>query len=197
MWFISLLLVCTMTVISERTVYLHAAAIHKDPFLASIRRCMAAGDVASAVTMCSVADAALTRIVRAGLLEAGRSVEQVRAAMNEGALREMSQARRRTGYLALLANLAVLSGLLGTFTGLMSPFRGDGCFGSAEAKARALALGIAEAMTCTAFGLGTAILAVVGLAYLRGKTQTLEHDLDEASAQVLDLVVAHRQRFDA
>jgi biopolymer transport protein ExbB/TolQ len=61
-------------------------------------------------------------------------------------------------------------------------------------KSQILAEGISEAMNCTAFGLIAAILALVGFAVLNGKTQTLEDDINEASVQVLNLVVANRQK---
>jgi biopolymer transport protein ExbB/TolQ len=63
-------------------------------------------------------------------------------------------------------------------------------------KARILAEGISEAMNCTAFGLLAAITALVGFAILNGKTQGLEDDINEASVQVLNLVVANRQKVN-
>ncbi|MEO8875358.1 MAG: MotA/TolQ/ExbB proton channel family protein, partial [Polyangiaceae bacterium] len=63
-------------------------------------------------------------------------------------------------------------------------------------KARILAEGISEAMNCTAFGLIIAIMALVGFAILNGKTQALEDDINEASVQVLNLVVTNRQKVN-
>jgi hypothetical protein len=63
-------------------------------------------------------------------------------------------------------------------------------------KACILAEGISEAMNCTAFGLLSAIVALMGFAFLNGKTQTMEDDINEASVQVLNLVVANRQKVN-
>jgi biopolymer transport protein ExbB/TolQ len=63
-------------------------------------------------------------------------------------------------------------------------------------KARILAQGISEAMNCTAFGLIVAIVALIGFAVLNGKTQQLEDDINEASVQVLNLVVQNRQKVN-
>ena len=52
-----------------------------------------------------------------------------------------------------------------------------------------LAEGISEAMNCTAFGLIVALIALIGFALLNGKTQRLEDDINEATVQVLNLVV--------
>jgi biopolymer transport protein ExbB/TolQ len=87
----------------------------------------------------------------------------------------------------------MLCGLLGTVTGLIVAF-GAVANADASSKATMLAKGISEAMNCTAFGLIAAILALIGFAVLNGKTQALEDDINEASVQVLNLVVANRQK---
>src|SRR6186713_1794489 len=122
MWLILFWLICSMAVIVERVIYLYGASINKDVFLATMQKCILAGDIAKAVKMCSAANAPLARIVQAGLLKVNRPDEEVQAAMDEAALREMPKVSARTSYLALLANLAMLSGLLGTVTGLIKSF---------------------------------------------------------------------------
>ena len=117
--------------------------------------------------------------------------------MDEAALREVPKIAKRTGYLALLANLAMLSGLLGTVSGLIVSFGAvSGESVDPSQKARILAEGISEAMNCTAFGLIVAIIALVAFAVLNGKTQGLEDDINEASVQVLNLVVTNRQKVN-
>jgi biopolymer transport protein ExbB/TolQ len=51
-------------------------------------------------------------------------------------------------------------------------------------------------MNCTAFGLISAIVALMGFAFLNGKTQGLEDDINEASVHVLNLVVSNRQKVN-
>jgi biopolymer transport protein ExbB/TolQ len=41
-----------------------------------------------------------------------------------------------------------------------------------------------------------AIVGLIGYAVLNGKTQQLEDDINEASVQVLNLVVANRQKVN-
>ena len=91
----------------------------------------------------------------------------------------------------------MLSGLLGTVSGLITSFGAvSGESVDPSQKARILAEGISEAMNCTAFGLIVAIIGLVGFAVLNGKTQTLEDDINEASVQVLNLVVTNRQKVN-
>ena len=189
--------ICTIGVIVERALYLFGSSINKEVFLATMQKCILAGDVAKAVKMCSAANAPLARIVQAGLVKVNRPDEEVQAAMDEAALREVPRIAKNTGYLALLSNLAMLSGLLGTIAGLIKSF---GAVGGESVdpsqKARILAEGISEAMNCTAFGLIVAIIGLIGYAVLNGKTQQLEDDINEASVQVLNLVVSNRQKVN-
>jgi biopolymer transport protein ExbB/TolQ len=189
--------VIAIGIIIERAIYLYRSSINKDVFLATMQKCILAGDVARAIKLCSAANAPLARIVKAGLMKVNRPDAEVQAAMDEAALRELPKISARTSYLALLANLAMLSGLLGTVTGLIKSF---GAVGGASVdpsqKATILANGISEAMNCTAFGLGVAIIGLIGFAVLNGKTQAIEDDINEASVQILNLVIANRQKVN-
>lgn len=197
MWPILFWSIVTIGIIVERALFLFGSSINKDVFLATMQKCILAGDVGKAVKMCSAANAPLARIVQAGLVKVNRPDEEVQAAMDEAALRELPKVGARTAYLALLANLAMLSGLLGTVTGLIKSF-GAVAGGSIDPsqKATILASGISEAMNCTAFGLGVAIVGLIGFALLNGKTQGIEDDINEASVQILNLVVANRQKVN-
>src|SRR5512146_2826465 len=119
MWPILFWSILTIGIIVERALFLFGSSINKDVFLATMQKCMLAGDGAKAVKMCSAANAPLARIVQSGLVKVNRPDEEVQAAMDESALKEMPKINKRTSYLALLANLAMLSGLLGTVTGLI------------------------------------------------------------------------------
>jgi biopolymer transport protein ExbB/TolQ len=197
MWIILMWLVIAIAIIVERSVYLYGCSINKEVFLATMQKCILAGDVAKAVKMCSAANAPLARIIQSGLVKVNRPDEEVQAAMDEAALREMPKISQRTGYLALMSNLAMLSGLFGTIVGLIKAF---GAVGGESVdpsqKARILAEGISEAMNCTAFGLLSAISALIGFGVLNGKTQGLEDDINEASVHVLNLVVSNRQKVN-
>jgi biopolymer transport protein ExbB/TolQ len=182
-------------IIIERAIYLYRSSINKDVFLATMQKCILAGDVARAIKLCSAANAPLARIVKAGLMKVNRPDAEVQAAMDEAALRELPKIESRTGYLALLANLAMLSGLLGTVTGLIVAF-GAVANADASSKATMLAKGISEAMNCTAFGLFAAILALLGFAVLNGKTQSLLDDINGATVQVMNLVVNNRSKIN-
>jgi biopolymer transport protein ExbB/TolQ len=197
MWVILGWLSLVFAIVIERSIYLFGSSISKDVFLSTMQKCILAGDVQKAIKMCSAANAPLARIVQAGLIKVNRPDEEVQAALDEAALRELPKIATRTGYLGLLANLAMLSGLFGTVVGLIKSFGAVSKPGVDQAqKATLLAEGISEAMNCTAFGLIVAIIGLIGFAVLNGKTQGLEDDINEATVQVMNLIVNNRQKVN-
>jgi len=176
-------------VITERVVYLRRSTIDKDKLLALLKQQIMAGNIQGAIKLCSGNSTPLTRIVQAGLMKTNRPIEEIEAAMEEASLRELPQIEKRTGYLAMIGNLATLAGLLGTITGLIKSFAGVAGVDPAQ-KATQLAKGISEAMNCTAFGLGTGITAILFFAVLNGKTQAILDDVSEVKAQVVNLLAA-------
>jgi len=184
-------------IIIERAIFLYGASINRDVFLATMQKCILAGDIPKAVKMCSAANVPLARIVQAGLVKVNRPDEEVQAAMDESALHEIPKIAARTPYLALLSNIAMLSALAGTVWGLIKSFGSvSGQSIDPSQKAAILAQGISEAMHCTLFGLIVAVFGLVGFAILNGQTQGLEDDINEASVRVLNLVVANRQKVN-
>src|SRR6266536_3526239 len=101
---------------------------------------------------------------------------------------------RRTGYLAMISNVATLLGLLGTIIGLIHCFGAVANANPAD-KATILSQGISEAMYCTAFGLLVAITTLVLYSVLQGRTQTMVDDINESAVGVLNLIVANRDKM--
>lgn len=192
MYPILFLSVVAVGVTVDRTWYLVRSSMDKKRFLGLMQTLVTQGNVAQAIRVCNSTDKPITRIVHAGLMKVNQADTDVQAAMDEAALREMPAIEKRTGYLAMIGNVATLAGLLGTIVGLITAF---GAVGDADAgqKAALLAKGISEAMNCTAFGLLVGILSLLCFSVLNGKTQGILDDINEVSASVMNLVSSSRQ----
>src|SRR5262245_23759326 len=175
-WPILILFMLTIAIILERAVYLRKSVLDKEKLLGLLRSQISAGNIQGAIKVCSGNAAPLTRIIGAGLMRANRSEAEILSAMDEAGLRELPQIERRTGYLAMLGNLATLCGLLGTIGGLIGAFKGVAGVDPAQ-KATLLSKGISEAMNCTFFGLLTGIVGIAAFAWLNGKTQSILDDI--------------------
>ena len=189
MWPILTILMITISIVTERSVVLRKAIIDKDKLLALLRSQISAGNIQGAIKVCTGNPTPMTRIVQAGLMRANRTEPEIVAAMDEASLREMPQVEKRTGYLAMLGNLATLAGLLGTITGLIKAFAGVAGVDPSQ-KATLLSKGISEAMNCTAFGLTTGIIGLAAFAWLNGKTQGILDDVSEMKKNVTNLLAS-------
>ena len=187
MWPILFLLMITISILIERSVYLRKSVIDKEKLVALLRQQISTGNIQGAIKVCAGNPTPLTRIVQSGLMRANRSDEEINAAMEEASLRELPGLEKRTGYLAMLGNLATLAGLLGTITGLIKSFAGVAGVDPSQ-KATMLSKGISEAMNCTAFGLFTGILGLAAFAALNGRTQNVLDDIAEVKKAVTNLL---------
>jgi len=196
MWPILMLMIISWGISIERAVYLKKAGIDKEKLLALLKSQIMAGNIQGAVKVCSGNPTPVTRIIQTGLTKFNRPDAEVQAAMDEAALKEIPKLETRTGYLAMLGNVATLVGLLGTILGLIHSFAGVAGV-DPSMKATLLAKGISEAMNCTAFGLICAIPALLAFAVLNGATQHVLDDINELSVQVVNLVVGHKSAMKA
>lgn len=196
MYPIAVCLVFALAIAFDRIqVLFFKAATDKDAFLKGLKAHIFSGDLDKAIGYTAGQKSTpLTNIVKAGLINVPKGESEVQAAMDEASLREMPRIEKRTGYLAMIGNVATLIGLLGTIGGLIQCFAGVAGVDASE-KARVLSDGIAEAMNCTAFGLIVAIPALVAFSLLQGRTQHMIDDINETAVGVLNLIVANKDKM--
>jgi biopolymer transport protein ExbB/TolQ len=196
MHFILICMVFTLAVLIDRVIVLYFKAnMNKEAFLRGLKPHIYAGDLDKAIAFCaSQKKTPLVSVIKAGLINVPKGEEDVQAAMDEATLRESPRIERRTGYLAMLGNVATLLGLLGTIIGLIHAFGAVANANPAD-KATILANSISEAMNCTAFGLLVGIVALVMYSVLQGRTQIMVDDINESSVSVLNLIIANREKM--
>ena len=191
MWPIVVLFVMTVYIWIDRQMYVSKSKVDVDKLMSLLKSQIVSGNIQGAINTCQASPAPVTKIIAAGLRRAGGTEHDVQQGMDEEALRELPKLEKRTGYLAMLGNLATLAGLLGTITGLIKAFAGVAGV-DPSMKATMLSKGISEAMNCTAFGLFTGILGLATFAWLNGLTQGVLDGINQASVETLNLVVAGR-----
>lgn len=165
--------------------------LNAGPFMEQVQKLVLSGNVDRAVKLCGAApNAALSRVVRAGLTRANRGETEVARALEESVLEVTPAISKRIASLWSLANVATLIGLIGTIVGLIGTFRSLGA-ASPELKQQMLSKGISEAMNNTAFGLIIAVTCIVGHLLLTSKAKGMVEEI-EYNALKLENLLARR-----
>lgn len=166
-------------------------------FMFEIQKYVLANDLDGAIRLCNGASrAALSKVIKAGLQRASRNEEQIQNAIDAASLEVIPRLERRLPYLALIANIATLFGLLGTITGLIKAFAAIALADAAQRQA-ILGHGISEAMNATAFGLVVAIFTMVAHAILTNKAALITEEIDEFGVKLIDLLSAKKFRHSS
>jgi len=150
---------------------------------------LAAGEFDKAREIVKKDKSKMAKMLEMGLARQGavRRREDIEIAMEESMMEIIPQLERRTPYVALLANIATLLGLLGTIMGLIEAFTAVANANPAE-KADLLSASISVAMNTTAFGLMSAIPLLLFHAMLTSSTGQIVDSLEMASVKALNSI---------
>jgi len=183
----------------ERAYFLMVKAnINASKFMSEIRKLVRAGEYKKALALCDAApEKALAQVVGASLRRvAEQEVTDFRSIQNsvdESTLEVIPRLNQRTGFLAMLANVATLLGLMGTIWGLILAFKAVSSAGiDAAEKARMLAAGISAAMNTTLLGLAVAIPSILIYTFLFNKTAKIIDEIDEHTVKLINLLTGNK-----
>ena len=190
MWPILAIQLTSIAIIIERTYGLFAKRkLNQMEFVSTFEEGIRRGEVDGVVARAQMAvrTEPVARAVVAGA-QAARNFggkDEIQGKMDEVLLEENSRLDRRIGFLSMLGNVATLTGLLGTITGMIKSFAAV-AYANPSEKAALLASGISEAMNATAFGLIAAIPALVMYAVLQNRANLLAEDLNQSALKVFN-----------
>jgi len=185
-----------LTLIISRFMALKTLRIDKKEFSDQVFRMILGGDLRQAISYCDSKQAPLSNTVKSGLVQVmnKRPDEEVQVAMDAAVLREMPKLEGLTSFLAVLGNISVLAGLLGTILGMIGSFRAVSTADPAT-KAQLLSEGISHALNCTGFGLIVAILSILFYGLFQHMIQKSENEMLETSMSLMNLVASNRDKL--
>jgi biopolymer transport protein ExbB/TolQ len=176
--------VFALAIMGERLFVIMGARSNKKTLLANVKSALIAGNIVKASQQCG-GNQPLPKVLKAGLSKAGRPDKEMESAFDQAIMEEFPVLTKRMAFLPMLANVATLSGLLGTIIGLIEAF--DAVASAApDQKQIMLAKGISKAMYTTAGGLVVAIPTLVGNALLLAVVTGIMDDVDSGAASVLN-----------
>jgi biopolymer transport protein ExbB/TolQ len=163
-----------------------AAAVNCDKLTHDIVSKISKGDMTGAADICRRVKNPIATVAHAIVSRGDAADEQkLQNAADGAATVVLPPLSRRLPYLAMLANVSTLMGLMGTIFGLITAFSAVDAADPAQRSAF-LAAGISEALNCTAFGLLVAVPTLLAHAFLVSKVERVVENVDFISVRVID-----------
>jgi biopolymer transport protein ExbB/TolQ len=186
---LAIIFVVGVAIAIERWLYLTVETSRNRSLWEDVAPHLGAGNFKQAITLANNSQAQIGTVLKYGLarLSTARRRDDIQQAMEESLLEIIPRLEKRTPYLAALANIGMLIGLLGTIIALINAFGAVAQANPAE-KASLLAAAISEAMNATASGLFVAIVLLLSHMFLEAKTTSLIDSLEIAVVKFLNSI---------
>ncbi|MEE2778305.1 MAG: MotA/TolQ/ExbB proton channel family protein [Acidobacteriota bacterium] len=185
MWPLLAFSIVAVAVSIERFISLRRAKINVNEFLAKVRKALVVNrSIRDAIKVCEQYRGPVASIMKAGLLKYGQPKEDVEKTIENAALFEMGRLERFLVVLATIANVAPLLGFFGTVTGMMRSF--DALAAAGLSNPGLVAIGIKEALTTTAAGLGVAIPVQLVYNYFMSRINKFVRDIETSTNMLLE-----------
>ena len=187
MWILLFVAAAALAVAFERCIYYFIVCRRNgDTILAKLTDAITSGNNDTAKGIVARGAAPLNALLRTAInrFVTGARPETVQETVAHAAIKEVPKLSKRLNYLALIANIATLLGLLGTIAGLQISFSSLASVDAAQ-KAAMLAKGISAAMNTTAFGLIIAVPCMALYTMLNNRQQELVKDIDDSIVRLL------------
>jgi biopolymer transport protein ExbB len=180
-----------LAIIVERaqTLFKTYTVNNAEQFFDKTRELVSKGRVQDAVALCNqYPGKPCAELIKSALERAHQPEELIMNSIELARNKYAEKIQKRTSYLATIANVATLLGLLGTIAGLIESFAAVG-HADPQQKAALLANGISTAMNATMLGLGVAVPCMIVFSFYINKANRLVAELESAGLMVLDAIM--------
>ncbi len=142
--------------------------------------------------LCEGSPSLIADAVLAGIARREHEKVVIEEAMQDKGKRSVTVLWQKLSYLADVAAISPMVGLLGTVLGMIQAFNVI-AFQAGAVKPVLLASGISKAMVTTATGLIIAIPAMIFYSYFRGVVQSVTSQFEHISAELLQLITEGKE----
>lgn len=169
-------------------------------FVRNIKNLLNRNQIDAAIELCEHQKGSVANVVRSALIkyqniepDKTMTKEQkliaIQKDVEEATSLELPSMEQNLVILATISSIATLMGLLGTVLGMIRAFAAMANAGAPDSVA--LATGISEALINTAFGIGTAAIAVIMYNVYTNKIDKLIYSIDEAGFTIVQTYAAN------
>jgi len=156
-------------------------------FLAQIKTMVLEDNIKGAQSLCHATNTPIARMLEKGLSRIGKSMKDVNVAVENVGNLEVSKLEKGMPWLATIAGVAPMVGLLGTVTGLIKTFKSM-ADAADSINAGAFSNGIYEAMVTTVAGLIVGIVAYIAYNILTSLIDKVVYKMEASSLEFLDIL---------
>ena len=188
--------ICAHAIIMERTYHLRRERIIPSQFVTrSIYHELVQGNPEIAIQMCEQRPGPLTNVLRAGIERRDADEETLKRVVRLSINGEKPKLTRYLHVLGLLSAVAIYTGLLGTFLGMIISFGNLYEIGGQVGQLSAIAAGISQALITTAAGLMVALPTYVAYYYFNSKAQLFLTELERHGMSLVRFLVAEEHKL--
>ena len=172
----------------ERSLHLHRARIRSEDFLRGIFNILRRRNIPEALAICDETPGPVAHIVKTAILQRAHRKEDIRTAVDDASLDEISRMERRLVVIATVAQIAPLLGLLGTVLGMIDSLLIMELQAPLIQSADVMG-GVLRALITTAAGLMTAIPCYAAFNLLVIKIDRLVIDMERSATEIVAFLV--------
>jgi biopolymer transport protein ExbB len=173
-----------LVIIVERTLHYHRAQINATEFLVGIKNVLKQKNVVEAVSICDATPGPAPRLVKCAILNRHADRDQLRDALESAGLVETSRLEEKLSFLATIAQVSPLIGLLGSALGFVNIFyviQESGPY----ANPGHLFGGVWQSLISSAFGLAVAIPSYIGYNFLVTRVNSILLDMEKVANEII------------
>ena len=192
--FMGIVLICLILGLSiaiERIIYLNLATTNSQKLTADVEQALSSGGVAAAKELCRNTKGPVASIFYQGLDRVNEGVESAEKAVVAYGGVQMGQLEKNVSWISLFIALAPMLGFMGTVIGMIQAF--DKIEAAGDMQPSLVAGGIKVALLTTVFGLIVAIILQVFYNYIIAKIDSIVNDMEDASINLIDILVAQKK----
>ena len=196
MWPIIICSIWGLAIIIDKLIYLYRTSVDTSSFLKKIFPVVKDHQIREALDICEANPIPIASILKSGILKYDYARKDIREAMEDASLYQIPRLEKNLAYLATIAHISPLLGLLGTVTGMVKSFQ------VIQMKATSfqpmiagdLAGGIWEALLTTVVGLVVAIPAFFAYNYLVNRVNNIILHMEKNATELLDILSDKKSR---
>lgn len=187
MWVLLALSGVAIAVFIERVLYCHRAQINSTEFLNGVRTVLKRDNVVEALSICDATPGPVARLVRTAIVNRDKGKEGIREALEDAGLVEVPRLESKLNFLATVAQLAPLVGLLGTVLGFIAVFYQLQDAGL-NAHIGQLSKGIWQALISAGAGIAVAIPTHASYNYLVSRVNAIVLDMERSATEIVNIL---------